>query len=370
MAPIEYLLPDVDLIFNDLDEPRVLPDEDVEARIHKKVGFLDWSHKDLRRLYWKGCKSTDWTAYRQPPDLPFIVDAKQARDLCANPQYADEHGFVLSPSTVWATGQMVPILSHSKASVFGDLIYPNPAYAEDYFDPRVYNEEKDPDWKIKRNDLYWSGVNYGGYFEDEAWKQSHRQRLVAKTSGLTDSAATFLTESSPGVWNTSTSLDPLPGLFHTYFSEIDTSACNRRQCKAQKKFFGEGTRVSNHEQFKHRFVMDLDAWTYSRQFYALLQSKSLPFKQTIFNEWHDDRLVPWVHYIPVSMSLRELPEMVRYFALTKQGQAYAQEIAESSRKWWAQSLRKEDMQIYMYRLILEYKRLRDPSRPAMPQAVP
>lgn len=366
MAPIEYLIPNVEFAINDLDEPRVLLDLEFDSRA-KPVNFLDWSHKDVRQLYWAQCPTIDWREYSVGPDLPFVLDAKQARDLCQHPAYADQHGFVLSPSSLWLTGQAVPLLSPAKASVFQDLVYPNPAYAEDYFDPRVYDEDKDPDWRHKLNDLYWSGESYGGYFQDDSWDHSHRQRFVALTNNLVNSTSTFLGESSPGVWNTSQSLDPLPGLFNVHFTSIDSATCETAKCSEQQKFFGMrgNKRVSNNDQFQHRFVMDLDAWTYSRQFYTHLQSKSLPFKQTIFQEWHDDRLMPWVHYVPVSLSLKELPEMIRYFALTKSGQTYAQEIAEEGRDWWAKALRKEDMQIYMYRLILEYKRLRDPERPPM-----
>lgn len=46
------------------------------------------------------------------------------------------------------------------------------------------------------------------------------------------------------------------------------------------------------------------------------------------------------------------------------GQKCAQEIAEQGQDWFSKAIRKEDMTIYMYRVLLELARLQDPERPA------
>ena len=58
--------------------------------------------------------------------------------------------------------------------------------------------------------------------------------------------------------------------------------------------------------------------------------------------------------------------MVRWFTQAPAGQRHARDIAREGSRWWARALRKQDMQVYMYRLILEYKRLLDPARVARP----
>lgn len=364
MAPIEYLLPDVEFLMSDLDEPRVLPDP-VTSRRTTKVTFLDYSHLDVRNLLWNPCSSST-TQPHVENNLPFITSTKLAKDLCRNPSYANLHGFSLSPSTLWATRSTPPILSTAKPPIFGDILYPNPTYAEDYYDPRVYSPDRDLPWSSKHNSLYWSGDTSGGYFNDSRWQHSHRQRFVGLTNGLMPNTSTpFLCETSPGVWTSYTSTDMLPGLFTTAFTEISSSTCGGEACTQQRALFPTTGRRPPNEAYSHRFIMDLDGWSFSRNFYTHLRSRSLPFKQTIFSEWHDDRLWAWVHYVPVSLGMRELPEMVRWFALSKDGTKYAREIAEEGREWWGKALRKEDMQVYMYRLILEYRRLRDAGRPAM-----
>lgn len=56
-------------------------------------------------------------------------------------------------------------------------------------------------------------------------------------------------------------------------------------------------------------------------------------KQTLFQEWHDERLFPWVHYVPISMSMEELPKVMRYLALSKAGGVLAKQIADDGRQW-------------------------------------
>jgi hypothetical protein len=56
----------------------------------------------------------------------------------------------------------------------------------------------------------------------------------------------------------------------------------------------------------------------------------------------------------------ELPELMRYLALTEEGNQIAKEIADAGREWLGKALRKEDAGIYMYRLLLELGRLLNP----------
>jgi hypothetical protein len=85
-------------------------------------------------------------------------------------------------------------------------------------------------------------------------------------------------------------------------------------------------------------------------------------KQTILREWHDERLIPWVHYIPVSLSMDELPEIMRYLTSHEDGKRRAKEIADAGREWHGKALRGEDFTIYLYRLMLELARIMDPNR--------
>lgn len=116
--------------------------------------------------------------------------------------------------------------------------------------------------------------------------------------------------------------------------------------------------------FKTRLTMYLDGNGISDRLYKLLAYKSYPLKQTLLRVWHGDRLVPWVHYVPVSIGVDELPELVSYLTLSEVGMERAKKITEAGREWFGKSLKEVDMDIYLYRLLLELVRLQDPQREA------
>jgi len=50
-------------------------------------------------------------------------------------------------------------------------------------------------------------------------------------------------------------------------------------------------------------------------------SRSAPLKQMLLREGHDGRLAAWVHYIPVSLGMEELPELVNWLTGSARGHA-------------------------------------------------
>jgi hypothetical protein len=140
--------------------------------------------------------------------------------------------------------------------------------------------------------------------------------------------------------------------------------CERRTCREESAYFKIKPWAGKHRAFQSKLVFDLDGNGISGRYYQLLASKSAPLKQTLLREWHDDRLIPWVHYIPVSQNMEELPELVSYLTSNEKGQRIAREIAERGRDWYFNALREVDMSIYAYRLVLEWARLQDTQRQA------
>lgn len=108
--------------------------------------------------------------------------------------------------------------------------------------------------------------------------------------------------------------------------------------------------------------MDIDGNGFTERFYRLLKSNSTVFKMTMFQEWHDDRLVPWVHYVPISLEMKELPETLRFLADTERGREIAKKIGEQGSVWAKMVLREEDLRLAMWRILLEYGRLYDGRR--------
>ncbi|KXT09406.1 hypothetical protein AC579_8447 [Pseudocercospora musae] len=84
------------------------------------------------------------------------------------------------------------------------------------------------------------------------------------------------------------------------------------------------------------------------------------FYNRLFKELHHDRLVPGVHYVPISLAMDELPEVVRY--LTEgEGKKIAGKLAINGQVRSRKALKPV---VYLYRLMLELARITDPDRKA------
>lgn len=166
------------------------------------------------------------------------------------------------------------------------------------------------------------------------------------------------------------------------------------------------------EILRYKYLPDADGFSYSGRWRAFLRSASLPLKATIFAEWHDSRLVPWRHFVPMDNTFIDWWGIMEYFAgydpavkqdgvdaarkldnsetaepspgapTDRQTQSdeqkprseslrrephdeEAEKIAISGAHWAERVLRKEDMLVYMYRLFLEYARICDDRREQM-----
>lgn len=265
----------------------------------------------------------------------------------------------MSPRPLRLIEGLVPVLSTGTLSTMSDLFYPNAAYMEA---PFRYDSNKDLPWDQKHNQLYWTGSTTGAYTDSDQWPYYHRQRFVELAKQLRGRMYYYLHLKDNMITRTASSFLN-SHLYNVTFTKIVD--CTWKYWHQQRQYFSLMSWADKDEAFKSKLVFDLDGNGISGRYYKLLASNSLPLKQTILREWHDERLVPWVHYVPVSLSMEELPELVIYLTSTKKGQHMAREIAEQGREWFGKALRMEDQSIYVYRLMLEPERLQDPERVAM-----
>ncbi|KAL6874790.1 glycosyltransferase family 90 protein [Trichoderma novae-zelandiae] len=364
---LDGALPDVKFLVNHFDEPRILlPTWGAEeARNHPQFNITNLSRRPIWDEITKFCASKEENSKAKEKHssmqlfgLPFVTDRSSAMDLCAHPEYRNMHGLFMSPVSFSLVEGLVPALSTGSPSTMGDILLPSPAYVEGEF---TYDDSKEIGWDEKRNNLYWAGSTTGGFATDSNWPSYQRQRFVKLAQNLERRQHYYLREVGGIVQRVASSF--LNGrLFDVAFTRI--FQCERRYCRDQRRFFRLGGWADKDKALQSRLVFDIDGNGISGRYYKLLASKSAPMKQTLLREWHDDRLVPWVHYIPVSQSLEELPDLVFYLTSTEAGQRQAREIAGSGRDWFFKALREEDMAVYMYRLLLELARLQDPSREA------
>ncbi|KAF1945045.1 hypothetical protein EJ02DRAFT_419835 [Clathrospora elynae] len=356
-------VPDVDFAFDVVDEPRVVITEQMlDTGSVSKPEFQDAEHKSIWNRITGSCQDITSNIYKPSVydyGIPFVQNWYEAKDVCSHPEFEHMHGFFSSPATCLLTDAPIPVLSQAAPTTFGDILYPSPWYTEKA-DQGNYQDAEDPPWEQKTDNLYWAGSTTGSFSTNGSWKYAHRQRFVKLVQTLNETDHRYMGQAKPGVWDSYQAKQDHGDLFDVKLTAV--IQCDDKDCDEQQEYFDVGGTEDRSKQFQSRFIFDTDGNSFSGRYYTLLQSKSVVLKQTVLREWHDERLIPWIHYIPVSLSMDELPEAMRYLTSHEDGRRRAKEIANASREWHGKVLRREDFTIYLYRLMLELARIMDPNR--------
>ncbi|PYI06364.1 lipopolysaccharide-modifying enzyme [Aspergillus sclerotiicarbonarius CBS 121057] len=400
---VEYL-PDMDLVFNALDEPRVIvPSEDLQRLVAIAKDRISqdtltntmptnvWSDRptDLNKgdridevrttRFNRFTHQSTWSYSRSscPVDSPvrsfdeqaadntnsyacgelgFIYNTTAYSDICNSPSFRYKYGFFDRPNMFEAVHDLFPVFSQSKISSYQDILYPSPWY---WADQVPYEEDKDFEWEEKIDKMYWRGSTTGGYSRAGGWRRQHRQLFVGNVNAL--NTAKVLSEAENGQWRArGVGRNSFADLFDVRFTYI--GQCDEVDCAAQREYFDVAEPVDQQDAWAYKHLLDMDGNAFSGRFYAFLHSKSLVYKISIFREWHDEWLKPWAHYVPLSLTGDDTLEAVRYFESEDEGKVIAPKLARQGREWAQKALRNEDMEVWFFRLLLEYGRLVDDNR--------
>jgi hypothetical protein len=163
----------------------------------------------------------------------------------------------------------------------------------------------------------------------------------------------------------------------TYFS-VDNSTAS------------QGTVVP---EYKYTVVLDGNGGD-NGQLLQALKSGSVVLRASVYRTWADKRLMPWVHYMPVDNTFLDIYAIMDFFVgaspnntsisnaterptrkqkrreewVGMKSNSYdteAHAIARNAKSWAAKALRREDLLLYVYRLILEYARVIDDARESL-----
>ena len=302
--------------------------------------------------------------------LGFVSNFASFSDICLTPSVSE----AFDPfNSYQVSHELVPIFSTSKLSSFHDIPYPSTWY----YTKRVhFDEESSVSWDEKKPKLYWRGSTSSGWSEKGEWRNHLRQNVIIRlhdrspvtvlqkheTSEMPDNSTT--STHATVLWTTRKgSGKGFRSRIDAHFTEI--KQCSPEDCKAQTSLFDVKKPSPQAEAWKFRYLLDMDGNAFSGRFYAFLRSHSLPMKLAYFREWHSFEWVrAWVHFVPVSRAVQELPELLRYFEEEDEGREIAKRLAGNGRKRANEGggLRKEDMEVWMFRLLLEYGRIVDDER--------
>ena len=332
----------------------------------------------------------------------FLSNWTLSADVCHQPDMAYLHGFYLSAAAFRNSHALVPIFSQSKPHGFSDILYPSAwnymekvvyAPTEQSGDPDTegYNPgHPDPPFEAKQNTLFWRGATSEGVSSgDHTWRGMARQRLVHLANNLTSSSHDTATILLPGELSqgnrykyTTVPGSAIKGLgFSTDIAIVDKIArcggIGLHDCRDQEAEFALLPPADFQSHWQYRYLFDLDGAGFSGRFLAFLQSHSLPIKTALFREWYDERMTAWHHFVPQDIRLHAVWSTLAYFAGVNgtlpcgkrvEMKAHLEEgerIAEQGRQWAGRVLRKEDMEIYFFRVLLEWGRLTDDNRENM-----
>ena len=322
------------------------------------------------------------------------TDWNVASDICHQPDLEELHGVFSGPTAFMPTRELMPVFSQSSIAGFSDILYPSPWNYADKVKYEPSDNFPDAEYDDKMNTLFWIGSTSEGMGSKGRWKGLSRQRFSHLVNNNTDSQVSVLLPTSDVSSNTTYSYQILDGTAPTRDLGIQTAVhlnepiryCG--ECGIQQKEFGVVPPVDFQECWRYRHLFDLDGAGFSGRFLPFLQSHSLPYKSGLLRQWFDSRLMPWIHFVPVDLRLHGLWSTMAYFAgvngtvsggpggllngLRKQRHVVMEarrdagkKIADEGRTWAEKAIRKEDMEIYFFRLLLEWGRLTDDHRNVM-----
>ncbi|KAK4687168.1 hypothetical protein P7C73_g2946, partial [Tremellales sp. Uapishka_1] len=303
-------------------------------------------------------------------ETSFIYDHRPTFDFCSNTDILSLHG---SLSFDFARDTTLrPIFQLSKFSRNAEfLTTPLEAYENH---TSVSAQKKFVPWEDKTiNKLFWRGSSTGDSYSKRKnydWRRSHRPRLhlmAQATEGQREIWAKRGKEWDRESWGN--------GKLNEAYMDVGFTG-KPHQCKQEDGTCDEMARelvfkdrVQPEQAAKFKYVLDVDGNGWSSRFHRLITSGSVVVKSTIYPEWHSDWLTPWVHYIPTQVDYSDLYSIMSFFVGSPEGRTegndgLAAEIAEQGKKFGEEHWRWEDMQAYMFRLLLEYARLQADDRDA------
>lgn len=301
-------------------------------------------------------------------------------DLCHQPDLQGLEGIFIQPYVIRTTNVLVPMFGGSKLSVNNEILIP-PPFSYDPKDDFQGGSGAKSAWESKGDKVFWRGIATGGRNTAENWRGFQRHRFLAMNNATTLISLETSEEKPQNFalperqYNVQAHADRRLGEWVGEWAETSTVdlACSSpqpdRTCEYTNTHFRVDAYTPMSEQFKiAKYMPDIDGNSHSGRYLAFLRSTSLPIKATVWREWHDSRLVAWKHFVPMDNRFIDYYGIMEYF-LGYEGRGghdrAAKTIAQNGKEWAEKVLRKEDMQIYMLRLLLEYGRILDDRREHM-----
>lgn len=312
----------------------------------------------------------------------YVRNHTAAQDPCLQPHMRGMHGQYVEAISMSTTRTLVPMFGECKLPTNNEMLIPSAMYvAEDERKDYSGGGARGGPWKDKKDAVIWRGAASGLRNKADNWWHNHRHRFVQMMNGTTLSALEAGDEgAAPTFRLPPAGADPYHvrarregrlGEWVSTWSDVafNTMLCDPpehdgdrplKSCKHTDAYMSVAPEMPFERMYDYKYLPDVDGNTFSGRYRAFLQSTSMPLKSTLYAEWHDDRLRPWVHFVPLDNSYMDVYGVMDYFLGGHD--AEAERIALDGQAWANAVLRVDDMALYTWRLLLEYARVMDDDR--------
>ncbi|KAJ4287896.1 hypothetical protein N0V88_007516 [Collariella sp. IMI 366227] len=316
---IEYLLPDMDLAINGMDEPRVVvPWEDIDAYLKKAantrnmadvgnvvskfgklppVGQAPEEEKGVMpgtvtptgrwetdKHFWPvvrlGCAPNSparqakvITNFNKTPFIAsssslahmkegYVANYTLSTDFCHQADLQALEGIFIEPLSVSTTHSLRPIFGGSKLSTNNDILLPAPIYwsEEDRF---IGASGASTPWSSKSPSAIWRGVATGGNNNAFNWRSFQRHRFVTMNNATALSFPASNPKSHPRSTSPSSKQYPCPTQHHPQtkthlMCAFEAAGSDVRVCDYVAPHFSTVAQVDMAAQFGYKYLPDID----------------------------------------------------------------------------------------------------------------
>ncbi|KAI8724724.1 hypothetical protein NCS52_00042100 [Fusarium sp. LHS14.1] len=302
-----------------------------------------------------------------------LVNWEHSLEYCSQPDLKYLHGMSLSSPHAEPIRQLLPLFGGSKTEPFQDILIPL---------PRPFDSKPDMKWDFDRryDAMFWRGQTGQGPISDQALRGNHKFRLLHLLGNQNphDKVTMILPTTKDNTKYQHERVPVTEANLATPFSVgmNNYTGCLGPNCALVNQTYGIVDEAQDQDPLEYRFILLLDEdGGPSPDLVRTLRSGSVPMVSTLFRTWCTDRLMPWLHFVPIDTRYQGLHTTLLYFVGTHK-RAYlngrdtdmkarakdARWIALQGARWAAQALGERDMDVYLFRLLLEWGRLVDDKR--------
>ncbi|WQF87485.1 hypothetical protein CDEST_12499 [Colletotrichum destructivum] len=361
------------------DKPKVLADSPIVVSHTKRDMFA--STKAWREMEASVCPADSpgrsglhWnvrdfctSCARPHSDEQFLKRYPQSKSLCDQQDLTRLHSFHTSAPPITPLQELLPIFSRHKADGFNDILIPLVPLADE-------GPEVTKDFRQRKDGVYWRGKIGDKPISDEALRGNHKHRLVHLVNNATaaEEVTMMLGAPSQGNWY---SYETVSAREANAVLPLDVGiseyACSGGPgCEAAEAELGRKVAVGDPLDNRYVLLLDEDTAPPAGMLRTIRSAGSVPLLSSVFGEWYSERLIPWLHFVPIDTRFQALHSTVAYFVGLKGRGAIngrevefearwedAEWIATQGARWAGEALRREDMEIYLFRLLLEWGRV-------------